>query len=100
MGVDLVTAGQGLLEVQGADDVTQSGDGQLLNTLDEVGNLIHSRFGVDDRVVDDRVNVDHEVVRGDHGLGCEGHDLLTQVDAGPHPVDEWHQEVEASLEGS
>ena len=98
--VDLVAAGQGLLEIEGADDVTQRGDRELLDALDEVGDLVHRRLGVDDRVVDDCVDVDHEVVGRDHRLRREGHDLLAQVDVGPHLVDERHEEVQAALEGS
>jgi glycogen operon protein len=40
LGVDLVAGGQGLLEVERADDVAQGGDGQLLDALDEVGDLV------------------------------------------------------------
>ena len=40
LAVDLVAAGQRLLEVERADDVAQRGDGQLLDALDEVGDLV------------------------------------------------------------
>ena len=43
LGVDLVAGGQRLLEVERADDVTEGGDGQLLDALDEVGDLVDGR---------------------------------------------------------
>jgi hypothetical protein len=45
LAVDLVAAGQGLLEVERTDDVAQGGDGQLLDALDEVGDLVDRRLG-------------------------------------------------------
>ena len=45
LAVDLVAAGQRLLEVQGADDVAQRGDGELLDALDVVGDLVDGRLG-------------------------------------------------------
>ena len=44
LGVDLVAAGQRLLEVERADDVAQGGDGELLDALDEVGDLVDRRL--------------------------------------------------------
>src|SRR5690606_24708227 len=88
LSVDLVAAGQSLLQVHRADDVTQRGDGELFNTGDVVGDLIRGRFGVGDLEVDHRVDADDKVVAGDHRLRWEGHDLLSQVDAGTHLVDE------------
>ena len=40
LAVDLVAAGQGLLQVQAADDVTQRRGGQLFHRLDVVGDLV------------------------------------------------------------
>src|SRR5690606_11474896 len=41
----------------------------------------------------------HEVVRGDHRLRREGHDLLAQVDPRAHAIDEGGQKVEPRVEG-
>jgi hypothetical protein len=76
LGVDLVAGGQRLLEVERSDDVTKRGDGQLLDALDEVGDLVHGRLCLGHGVVDDRVDADDEVVGGDHRLRRERHDLL------------------------
>ena len=95
--VDLVTAGQGLLEVHRTDDVTQSRHRELLNTGDVVRDFVGSRLGVGDLEVDHRVNADHQVVRGDHGLRREGDNLLTQVNSCTHPVNERDQEMKSCI---
>ena len=100
LAVDLVAAGQCLLQVERADDIAQGRDRQLLDALDEVGDLVHGALGVDHRVVDDRVDVDDQVVGGDDRLRREAHDLLAQVDVGAHPVDEGDEDVDPALEGA
>ena len=100
LAVDLVAAGQRLLEVERADDVAQRGDGELLDALDEVGDLVDRGLRVDDLVVDDGVDADHEVVAGDDRLRRERHHLLAEVDVGAHDVDERHQQVQARLESA
>ena len=99
LAVDLVAAGQRLLQVHGSDDIAQRGDRQLLNGLQVVGDLVGGAHGVGDLVVDHRVDAHHEVVGGDDGLRREGDDLLTQVHDVAHPVDEGHQEVHSSAVG-
>src|SRR5699024_8182374 len=95
--VDLVTGGEGLLQVHRSDDVTQGGDRELFDTGDVVGDLVGRVLGVGHGEVDDRVDGDHEVVAGDHRLGFEGDDLLTQVDSGAHLVDERDEEVQPGV---
>ena len=99
LAVDLVAAGQRLLEVERADDVAQRRDGELLDALDEVGDLVDGRLRVDDLVVDDRVDAHDEVVARDDRLRRERDDLLAQVDVGAHDVDERHEEVQARPRG-
>src|SRR5690606_1777269 len=70
--VDLLAAGQGPLEVHTTDDVTQRGDGQLLDALDVVGDLVGRGLGVVHLVVDDRVDGHDQVVLGDDRLRGEG----------------------------
>ena len=94
-GVDLLAAGQRLLEVHAADDVAQRGHGELLDGLDVVGDLVRRGDRVGDLEVDDRVDRDDQVVLGDHRLRREGHHLLAQVDHVADLVDERHHDVQA-----
>ena len=96
--VDRVAAGLGLLQIQGADQVAQRGGGELLDGLDEVRDLVGGVARVGNLVVDDRVDGDHRLVGGDDRLRREVGDLLAQVDARGHAVDEGHQQVEAAVE--
>ena len=86
--VDVVAAGQRLLERQAADHVAQRGDGELLDRLQRVGDLVGRGLRVGDREVDDGVDPDHEVVLGDDRLRRERDDLLAQVDQRLDAVDE------------
>ena len=97
--VDVVAGGQRLLEVQAADHVAQRRDGELLDALDVVGDLVGRRLGVGDLEVDDRVDADDQVVLGDDRLRRERDDLLAQVDERPQPVDERHQDRQPGVEG-
>jgi len=69
--VDLVAGRQRLLQRHAADDVAQRGGGQLLDTDDVVADLIHRRLRVGDLEVHDGVDVDRQVVLGDHRLRRE-----------------------------
>ncbi len=82
LAVDLVAGGQRLLEVHPTDHVAQRGDRQLLDGLDVVGDLVRRRPRVGHLEIDDRVDVDGQVVLGDHRLRRERHHLLAQVDRG------------------
>ena len=96
--VDLVAARQRLLERQPADDVAQRRDGQLLDRLQRVGDLVGDRLGVGDREVQDAVDLDADVVAGDHAGGLERHDLLAQVDHRADAVDERHDDRQARVQ--
>ncbi len=96
--VDLVAGGQDLLQRESADDVAQRGDGELLDRLQRVGDLVGGGLRVRDREVDDRVDADDEVVLGDHGLRRERDDLLAEVDQRPHAVDERDEQGEARVQ--
>jgi hypothetical protein len=98
LGVELLAGGEGALQVQPADHVTQRGDGRLLDGLDEVRDLVGGRLGVGDLEVQHRVDVDDEVVFGDDRLRGKRHHLLSQVDTGPYPVDERHDRVQARIQ--
>ena len=93
--VDLVTAGQRLLEVHPADDVAQRGHRELLDRLDVVGDLVRRSDRVGHLEVDDGVDRDDQVVLGDHRLRREADDLLAQVDQVAHLVDERDHDVQA-----
>src|SRR5882762_5695347 len=60
--VDLFPAGQRTLQIQRADDVTQRGDGQLLDRLKEVGDLVGGPYRIDHLEVEHRVDGHHQVV--------------------------------------
>ncbi|HKB93078.1 MAG TPA: hypothetical protein VKC62_02425 [Gaiellaceae bacterium] len=96
--VDLVAGRERALEGHTADDVSQRRHRQLLDRLDVVGDLIRRRLRIVDLEVDDGVDVDDEVVLGDHRLRREGHDLLPQVDQGAEPVDERNDDREPGSE--
>ena len=93
--VDLVARGERLLERHAADDVAQRRDGELLDRLDVVRDLVRRRLRVGDLEVDDGVDAHDEVVLGDHRLRRERDDLLAQVDQRPDAVDERDDEREA-----
>src|SRR5699024_11577086 len=99
LAVDLVPAGERLLQVHRADDVADGGRGELFDGLGVVGDLIGGGLGIGDREVHHRVDVDYQVVRVDHRLRLEGHHPLTQVHPGAHPVHEWDQEVQPRVHG-
>ena len=96
--VDVVAAGQRLLERHAADHVAQRRDGQLLDRLQRVGDLVGRGLRVGDREVEDGVDPDDEVVLGDHRLRRERDDLLAQVDQRLHAVDERHDQRQPGLE--
>jgi hypothetical protein len=98
-GVDLLAGGERAFQVHAPDHVAERGDGGLFDSLDKVGDLIGGRPRIGDLEVQDRVDVDDQVVLGDDRLGRERHDLLPQVDPGPDPVDERNHRVESSVEG-
>src|SRR5690606_7257686 len=100
LAVDGVTGGEGLLQVHRADDVTHRGHGELLDGLNVVGDLVGGGAGVGHLEVQHRVDLDDEVVLGDHGLGPEADDLLAQVDHRVDAVDVRDDEVQARLEGA
>ncbi len=94
LAVDLVARRERLLERHPADDVAKRRDGELLDRLDVVHDLVRRRLRIADLEVDDRVDADDEIVLGDHRLRREGDDLLAQVDQRPDAVDERDDERE------
>ena len=98
LGIDRFTGGESLLQVHAADQVAQRGDGELIDGLQVVGHLIGRgpRFG--DLVVEDGVDVDDEVVLGDHRLRGGREHLLADVELVAHPVGDGDDEVQTGLE--
>ena len=96
--VDLVAGGEGLLQVQATDDVTQGCAGQFVHGANVVGDFVGCGLGVGDLEVHDGVDADHEVIFGNHGLRGEGNDLFTQVDEGQHAVNYGDDDVQAGVE--
>lgn len=97
-GVDLLAGGQGPLQVHAADDVAEGGDGELLDRLDVAGDFVRRGPRVRHLVVDDGVDIDDQVVLGDHRLGREGDDLFAEVDPVADGVDERNDDVQACVE--
>jgi hypothetical protein len=96
--VYLVARGERLLEVEASDHVAKGRHGELFDRLDVVRDLVGRRLRLGDLKVDDRVDADDEVVLGDHGLRCERHHLLPQIDHFPDPIDERHDDRESGAE--
>src|SRR5690606_26155009 len=90
--------GQRALEVHAAYDVTQRGDGQLVDCLEVVGELVRGRPRVGDLVVEHRIDVYHEVVLGDHRLRLRAEHLLADVELVVDPVDHREDEVQSWLQ--
>jgi len=87
LAVDGVAGGEGALQVHGADDVAQRGDGELLDGLQVAGDLVGGSPGIGDLEVDDGVDLDGQVVLRDDRLRPERGDLLAQVDLAVDAVD-------------
>ena len=94
LGIDFVAAGQGLFQGHPADDIAQRSRGQLFHSDDVVVDLVDRRLGAGDLEVDHRVDIDREVVLGDHRLRREGDHPLTQIHPGSDPIDERDQQGE------
>jgi glycogen operon protein len=99
-GADVVAGRERVLERHPADHVSERGDRELLDRAYVVRDLVGRGLRVGDLEVDDRVDVDHEVVLGDHGLRREGDHLLPQVDQRLHPVHVGHDQGKARVEGA
>jgi hypothetical protein len=95
LAVDLVARGERLLEVEPANDVPQRRDDELLDSLDVVRDLEGRGLRIGHLEVDDRVDVDDEVVLRDDRLRRERHDLLAEIDHRARAVDERDDEHEA-----
>ena len=86
--VDRLARRERLLERHPADHVAQRGDGEQVDRVDGVRDLVRRRLRVGDLEVDDRVDVDDEVVLGDHRLRLERDRLLAQVEQRLDAIDE------------
>ena len=99
LAVDLIAPRESLLHVHRSDDVSKRRDRKLLNGGHRVGDLIGRGDRVRHLVVDDGVDGDVDVVRGDDRLRREGNDLLAHVDPLPNGIDEREQEVQTRRKG-
>ena len=95
LGVDGVAAGEALVQLQLADDVTQGGSGQILDGAHGILHAVGVQLGIGDLEVDDRVDLHGDVVLGDDRLGVEVRHLLLEADLLHHPLDERQLEVQA-----
>ena len=69
--VDFLTRGECLLQIHAADDVAQGGDGELVDGLEIVRDLVRGGPRVGDLVVQHRVDVDHRLSSVITGFGCD-----------------------------
>src|SRR5690606_32448442 len=95
--VDGVAAGEGLVELHLADQVSQVGLGQLGDGEDEVADVVDQPLRVGGLVVDDGVDGHHDVVLGDDLLRGDVDDLLAHVDH-PHRLDERDDQLETGVD--
>ena len=79
--VDLVAAGERLVEFHFADDVAQRRARQGLDGVREVLHRVRGLLRIGDAVIEHRVDVDGDVVLGDDRLAGEVQHLFAQVDA-------------------
>ncbi len=85
--VDLLAAGEDLVEEDVADDGAQRGRGHTLQGTGEVGDVHDALERVDDPPVDEEVDVDRGVVAGDRRLAGDLDELLPHVHL-HRPVDD------------
>ena len=95
LGIDVVPAGEGLVQLQIADDVAERGGGEILNGAHGLLHAVGVELGVDDLEIDHGVDLHGDVVLGDHRLGVEVRHLLLQADLLHHPLDERDLQMQA-----
>ena len=88
LGVDDVTAGQGLIQFQVTDEVSQGGGGQVLNGSHGVFHAVGVQLGVGDLEEQNSVHLDGDIILGDDRLRGEVCDLFLQGDLASDPFDE------------
>ena len=91
----MVPAGEGLVQLQVADDIPQGGGGQVFNGAHGMLHAVGVELGVDDLEVDDRVNLHGHVVLGNDRLGREVHHLFLQAHLFGHPVQDRQLDMQA-----
>lgn len=87
------------VKVELADDVADSGGGEILNRDNGVFHAVAKELRVEDLEEDDRVDRDRDVVLRDDRLRREIEDLLLERDPHAHMVDEGNLDVEAVVPG-
>ena len=92
-GVDHITGGQGLIQFQIADDVTQGGSRQGLHGRHGLLHAVGVQLGVGDLEIHDGVDLHGDVILGDNGLRRIVQNLLLQADPAGNAVNEGNLEV-------
>src|SRR5439155_22537147 len=80
LGVDRIARGEHVVQLHFADHVPQGGLGQLLDRVRQVRDLVGRAHRVGDLGIDQRVDLDDDVVLRDHVLAGEHVHRLAQVD--------------------
>src|ERR1043165_3574886 len=97
-----------MVQVHVAHHRAHAGDRQLHDAAHQIIHLVNSLYGIGNLPVNDRVNVNGDVVSSDDGLRRQIEILLAQIDRRqtgtrvgpidrPWPVEKWHQNVEPAV---
>src|SRR5690606_7980458 len=71
-----------MVKVHIAHNGTHTGDGQLDDRTNKIGDLVNGLGGFGYLPIDHRVDIDGDVVAGEYGLLRQGDILLAKVDEG------------------
>ena len=91
----MVSAGEGLVQLQVTDDVAQGGGSEVLNGGHGILHPIGVQLRVGDLEIDHRIDLHGNIVLGDDGLGGKIHHLLLQGNILCNPLNERDLEVQA-----
>jgi hypothetical protein len=86
-----------VVEVEGADDVAQTRQRQLLDAPGQVLDLVGRPHRIRHHEVDDGVDLHGDVVASDDRLRLDLRDLLAQIDGGADRVEEGHDHVQPGV---
>jgi len=99
LGVDDIAAGQALIELEIADDVTQGGGGEVLDGDHGLLDAVGVELGVGDLEIDHGVDLHGNVILRDNRLGREVRHLLLEGDDLRHALNEGNLEVQTDVPG-
>ena len=95
LGVDGITGGKALVQLQLTDDVAQGGGGEVLDGVHGILHAVGIQLGVGDLKVDHGVDLHGDVILGDDWLGIEIRHLLLQAHLLHHTLNEGDLQMQA-----